>query len=95
MGRNFYQKRPYFTECYLFLTLYSKPDVILQYYRFLEQNIDKKSYSILLIGDFNASSFDWERGLVLPNCCFYSQLKSVAIYTTNFLSRYCLHLSVV
>ena len=41
--------------------LYSKPDVILQYYRSLEQNINKKNYSALLSGDLNRSSFDWER----------------------------------
>jgi hypothetical protein len=79
----------------LFLTLYGKPDAILQYYRSLEQNIDKKNYSVLLPGDLNGSSFDWERGLVLSNCYFYLQLKSVAIYTTTYLSLSCFYLSIV
>jgi hypothetical protein len=67
------------------LTLYGKPDVILQYYRSLKQNIDKKNYSAFLSGDLNSSSFDWERCVILSNRHFYSQLKSVAIYTTTYI----------
>jgi len=53
---------------------------------FLEQNTDKKNCCALLSVDLNRSSFDWERGLFLSNCYFYSQLKIVAIYITTYLS---------
>jgi hypothetical protein len=37
------------------------------------------------MGDFSVPNFDWERGLLLPNCYFYSKLKGDAIYTTTSL----------
>jgi hypothetical protein len=30
---------------------------------------------VLLIWDFNVPNFDWERGLPLPKCYYYSKLK--------------------
>jgi hypothetical protein len=37
----------------------SKLAVVSEYFCTLEKNLD----SALLIGDFNASNFDWERGI--------------------------------
>lgn len=49
----------------------TKLAVISEYFCTLEKNLD----SVLLIGDFNASNFDWERGIC-------SKLKGDAIYTS-------------
>jgi hypothetical protein len=51
----------------------------------LEKNLNTKNHSVLLIGDFNAPNFDWERGLPLPNCHLYSKLKGGTICTSTCL----------
>jgi hypothetical protein len=34
------------------------------------------------MGDFNTPGFDWECGLPLPNCHYYSKFKGDTIYTS-------------
>ena len=62
-------------------------DVISKYFCSLEKNLDTKNKSILLIGDsmFSAPNFDWEGGLPLPNCHFYSKSKGAANHTSMCL----------
>jgi hypothetical protein len=38
-----------------------------------------------MVGDFNAPSFDWKRGLSLPNSHYYSKFNGNAIYTSKCL----------
>jgi len=51
----------------------------------LQKNIDTKNHSVLLTGNFIVPGFDWERGVPLPNCNFYSKLEGDAIYTSTCL----------
>jgi hypothetical protein len=59
----------------------TKQDVISKYFCSLEKNLDTKNKSVLLIGDsmFSAPNFDWEGGLPLPNCYFYSKSRVLQI----------------
>jgi hypothetical protein len=63
----------------------TKPEVITKHFCSLEKNFETKHQSVLLIGDFSAPNFDWERGLPLSNYSFYSKLNSDAVYTTTCL----------
>jgi hypothetical protein len=68
-------------EVYLLvITIPPPPNRTLFLIFFFLENLDTKNQSVLLIGDFNAPNFDWERGLPLPNCNFYSKLKVTQIY---------------
>jgi hypothetical protein len=40
----------------------TKPDVISNYFRSLENQLDTHNFRVILIGDFNAPGFDWTRG---------------------------------
>jgi hypothetical protein len=63
---------------YLLATITSpadtKPEVITNYFRFSENNLDTQNFRVILIGDFNTPRFDWKRGLSQPKC-HYSKLK--------------------
>jgi hypothetical protein len=61
-----------------------KPEIITKYFNFLENKLDTHNYRVSLIGDFNVAEFDWERGVSLENCHFYSKLKWEAIYASTF-----------
>lgn len=49
----------------------------------ITKNIDTTNHSVLLTGNFNVPGFDWERGVPLTNCHFYSKLEGDAIYTST------------
>jgi hypothetical protein len=63
----------------------TKPEVITHYFRHLENNLDTNNKRVILLGDFNAPSFNWERGSPLPKCHHYSKLKGDPIYTSTCL----------
>jgi hypothetical protein len=63
----------------------TKPEVIADYFRHLENNLDTNNTRVILLGDFNAPGFNWESGTLLPKCNFYSKLKGEAIYTSTCL----------
>jgi hypothetical protein len=63
----------------------TKPEIITNYVRFLENNLDTQNFRVILMGDFNTSRFDWKRGLSQANCHYYSKLKGEAIYTSTCL----------
>jgi hypothetical protein len=51
----------------------------------LEKPLVTKDHCVLLIWDLSVPNFDWERDLPLPNCYFYSKLKSDVIYASTSL----------
>jgi hypothetical protein len=61
----------------------TKPEVITDYFRLLENKLDTNNFRVILLGDFNAPGFNWGRGLPLPNSHYYSKLKGDAIYTST------------
>jgi hypothetical protein len=58
-----------------------KPEVIANYVRFLENNLDTQNFHV----NFNIPRFDWKRGISQANCHYYSKLKGNAIYTSTCL----------
>ena len=54
----------------------------LKIFLFFGENLDTKYNSVLLTGNFTAPTSNWESGLTLSNCHFYSKLKSYASYTS-------------
>jgi hypothetical protein len=63
----------------------TKPGVIANYFRFLENKLDTQNVRVIMVGDFNTPGFDWKRGVSLPNSHYYSKLKGDAIYTSTCL----------
>jgi hypothetical protein len=60
-------------------------EIIINCYRFLENNLETQNFRVILVGDFNTPRFDWKRGLSQANCHYYSKLKGDAIYTSTCL----------
>jgi hypothetical protein len=58
-----------------------KVDIINNYFYFLEKSLDILNYRVLLFGDFNVPSFDWNNGSPSPNCHFYTKLKEDVIHS--------------
>jgi hypothetical protein len=56
----------------------TKPEIITNYFSFLENNLDTQNFRVILTGDFN-TRFDWKRGLSQANCHYYSKLTGDAI----------------
>jgi hypothetical protein len=67
------------------IPLGTKPEVITNYFRSLEDRLDTKNSRVLMLGDFNTPGFDWNRGLSVPDCHYYSKLRGDAIYTCTYL----------
>jgi hypothetical protein len=63
----------------------TKPEVITDYFRHLENTLDTNNIRVILLGDFNAPGFNWDSGTPLPKCHYYSKLKGDAIYTSTYL----------
>jgi hypothetical protein len=63
----------------------TKPEVITNYFRFLETNLDSQHFRVFPMGDFNTPRFDWMRGLSQANCHYYSKLRGDTIYTSTCL----------
>jgi hypothetical protein len=63
----------------------TKPEVITDYFRHLENTLDSNNTRVILLGDFNAPGFNWESWTPLPKCHYYSKLKGNAIYTSTCL----------
>jgi hypothetical protein len=63
----------------------TKPDVITNYFRTLEDRLDTKNFRVVLVGDFNTPGFDWKHGLSDPDCHYYAKLRGDAIYTSTCL----------
>jgi hypothetical protein len=61
----------------------TKPEVITNYFRHLENCLDTNNIRVNLLGDFNAPGFKWESGTLLPKSHFCSKLKGDAIYTST------------
>jgi hypothetical protein len=64
------------------------PEIIANYFRFLENNNDTHNFRVSEVGDFNTPGFDWKCGLSLPNSHYYSKLKGGAIYTSTCLRNF-------
>jgi hypothetical protein len=63
----------------------TKPEVITNYFRSLENKLDTHNFRVIMVGDFNTPGFDWNRGLSVPGCHYYSKLKGDAIYASTCL----------
>jgi hypothetical protein len=63
----------------------TKPEVITNYFRSLEDKLDTNNFRVVIVGDFNAPGFDWDHGLSAPDCHYYSKLRGDAIYTSTCL----------
>jgi hypothetical protein len=63
----------------------TKPEVITDYFRHLENTLDTNNTRIILLGDFSAPGFNWESGAPLLKCHYYSKLKGDGIYTSTYL----------
>jgi hypothetical protein len=63
----------------------TKPEIIANYFRFLENKLDTHNFRVIMVGDFNTPGFDWKCGLSLSNSHYYSKLKGDAIYTSTCL----------
>ncbi|PNF43033.1 hypothetical protein B7P43_G08782 [Cryptotermes secundus] len=63
----------------------TKLEVIANYFRSLEDRLDTKNFRVVIVGDFNAPGFDWNHGLAVPDCHYYSKLRGDAIYTSTCL----------
>jgi hypothetical protein len=61
------------------------PDVITNYFCFLENKLDTHNFLVIIVGDFNSPGFDWKCGLPQPNCHSYSKLKGDAIFTSTYI----------
>jgi hypothetical protein len=61
----------------------TKPEVITDYFRHLENSLNTNNTRGSLLGDFNAPGGNWESGTPLPNCHDQSKLKGDAIYTST------------
>jgi hypothetical protein len=57
------------------------PSTIDNYFSIFKSKLDSKNCWVVLLGDFNNPDFNWECGLPLSNCHYYSKLKADAIYT--------------
>jgi hypothetical protein len=64
----------------------TKPEVITNYFRFLENNLYTQNFRDILMGDFNTPRFNWKRGLSQANCHYYSKLKGEATPPRVFLT---------
>jgi exonuclease III len=58
----------------------TKPEVITDHFRHLENTLDTNNTRAILLGDLNAPNFNWESGAPLPKCHYYSKLKGL-LYT--------------
>jgi hypothetical protein len=47
---------------------------IVNYFSFLRDYLDTHNFRVIMVGDFNAPSFDLKSGLSLPNSHYYSKL---------------------
>jgi hypothetical protein len=63
----------------------TKPEVITDYFRLLENMLDTNNLCVILVGDFNVPGFNWGCGLPLPNSRYYSKLKGDAVCTFTCL----------
>jgi hypothetical protein len=66
----------------------TKPEIIANYFRFLENKLDTHNFCVVMVGDFNTPGFDWKRGLCLPISCYYSELKGDTMYTSTYLRKF-------
>jgi hypothetical protein len=64
-----------------YLALDTKVDIIKNYFNFSEKILDTSNYRVILLGDFNVPGFDWNYGLLSPNCHFYTKLKGDMIHS--------------
>jgi hypothetical protein len=55
----------------------TKPEIIANYFLFVETKLDSQNFRVIMIGDFNTPGFDWESGLSLPNSHYYSKLRAM------------------
>jgi hypothetical protein len=61
----------------------TKPEVVTDYFRHLENCLHTNNFCVILLGDFIAPGFNWESGTPLPECHYYSKLKGDAKYTSK------------
>jgi hypothetical protein len=59
----------------------TKFDFSQSYFNHLESILYTQNYCVVLIGDFNIPNFDWEHGLSVNNCDYYSKQKGDTIFT--------------
>jgi hypothetical protein len=63
----------------------TKTEIIIQYFHHLEMSLDTQNSRVILLGDFNAPGFNWDKGTPLSTCNYYSKLKGEAIFTSTCL----------
>jgi hypothetical protein len=65
----------------------TKPEVITEYFRFLENILYTNYFRVISLWDFNAPGFNWEIGSPLLDCHYeyYSELKWNAMYISTCL----------
>jgi hypothetical protein len=55
----------------------TKPEITVNYFRFLENKLDANHLHVIMVGDFNTLGFDWKRGPSRPNYHYYSKLREI------------------
>jgi hypothetical protein len=55
----------------------TKPEIIVNNFRFSENKLDTHNFRVIMAGNFNAPGFDWKRGLPLPNSHHYLNLREM------------------
>jgi hypothetical protein len=70
----------------------TKPEVIINYFRSLENKLGTPNFRVTMVGDFNKPGFDWSHSQSLLGCHYYSKLKGDAIYSFTCLLN--LHLCI-
>ena len=75
-GKNFL-----ISVCYFAPTV--PPHILDSYLETLMPKIDITKYHVVIVGDFNASGFNWAEKAFNPNCPFYSKVKVKSIL--NFI----------
>jgi hypothetical protein len=63
----------------------AKPEVLNNYFHFLEEKLDTINFRIVMVGDFNVPGFDWSHGLSVPDWHYYYKLRGDVIYTSTCL----------
>jgi hypothetical protein len=68
-----------------YFPLDTKPEIIVNYFGFLENKLDTYNFLVVIVGDLRTPGFDRKCGLYLPYSHYYSKLKVDAIYTSSCL----------
>ena len=59
------------------------PNIVITYFRNLEQLLNPSKFNVILLGDFNVPGIDWPSGHFHDNIHFYAKNKGIQIYSTS------------